>query len=212
MNRRTFLHQTSALAAAPLSQNSVRRMRRRKSSRWPSSRWVVAWGMCRRLLKIPNVEIAYLAEVDPKRLESGLKVVNATQQVSCQGVKDFRSFLDDKTLDAVFIATPNFWHTPAALLCMQAGKHVYVEKPGSQNAHEAEMIVAAANKYDRVVQMGNQRRTWMKDAITALHEGAIGPVRFGRGFYYNSRKSVAVNEKPAASGSRLRFVAGTGAG
>ena len=44
-------------------------------------------------------------------------------------MKDFRSFLDDKTLDAVFVATPNFWHTPAALLCMQAGKHVYVEKP-----------------------------------------------------------------------------------
>jgi hypothetical protein len=80
--------------------------------------------------------------VDPKRLENGLKVVNDTQKVSCVGVKDFRTFLDDKTLDAVFIATPNFWHTPAALQCMQAGKHVYVEKPGSQNAHEAEMIVA----------------------------------------------------------------------
>jgi predicted dehydrogenase len=81
---------------------------------------------------------------------------------------------------------------------MQAGKHVYVEKPGSQNAHEAEMIVEAATKYDRVVQMGNQRRTWMKEAIEALHGGAIGPVRFGRGFYYNTRKSVATNEKPAA--------------
>ena len=74
-------------------------------------------------------------------------------------MKDFRSFLDDKTLDAVFVATPNFWHTPAALLCMQAGKHVYVEKPGSQNAREAEMIVEASVKYARLVQMGNQRRT-----------------------------------------------------
>ena len=74
-------------------------------------------------------------------------------------MKDFRSFLDDKTLDAVFVATPNFWHTPAALLCMQAGKHVYVEKPGSQNALEAEMIVEASVKYARLVQMGNQRRT-----------------------------------------------------
>ena len=197
MNRRSFLHQTSALAAA----SAVTQLRAADAAQKKLKVAVVALGRGMQhvsaLLKIPNVEIAYLAEVDSKRLESGLKMVNATQQVSCQGVKDFRSFLDDKTLDAVFIATPNFWHTPAALLCMQAGKHVYVEKPGSQNANEAEMIVAAAKKYDRLVQMGNQRRTWMKDAITALHEGAVGEVRFGRGFYYNSRKTVATNEKPA---------------
>ena len=199
MNRRSFLHQTSVLAAA----SSLSKLRAADPAGKKLKVAVVALGRgmghVSALLKLPNVEIAYLAEVDPKRLENGLKVVNATQSVSCQGVTDFRSFLDDKTLDAVFIATPNFWHTPAALLCMQAGKHVYVEKPGSQNAHEAEMIVAAAKKYDRLVQMGNQRRTWMKEAIEALHGGAIGDVRFGRGFYYNTRKTVAVNEKPAAS-------------
>ncbi len=94
-------------------------------------------GHVQALLKIPGVEIKYLAEVDPVRLERGLKVVADAQEVSCLGVKDFRTFLDDKELDAVFIATPNFWHTPAALLAMQAGKHVYVEKPGSENPHEA---------------------------------------------------------------------------
>jgi predicted dehydrogenase len=73
---------------------------------------------------------------------------------------------------------------------MQAGKHVYVEKPGSQNPHEAEMIVAAAKKYGRVVQMGNQRRTWMKEAIAALHGGAIGQVRYARAFYYNARAAI----------------------
>src|SRR5205823_4675760 len=72
------------------------------------------------LLTLPDVEIAYVAEVDPKRLERGLKAVTDKQGSSCQGVKDFRTFLDDKTLDAVFIATPNFWHTPAALLALQA--------------------------------------------------------------------------------------------
>ncbi len=147
-------------------------------------------GHVQALLTLPDVEIAYLAEVDPKRLERGLKVVADKQQTSCQGVKDFRTILEDKTVDAVFIATPNFWHTPAAILCMQAGKHVYVEKPGSQNPGEAEMIVAAQKKYDRVVQMGNQRRTWMKDAIEALHGGAIGTARYARAFYYNSRKAV----------------------
>ena len=142
------------------------------------------------LLQIPNVEIAYLAEVDPNRLASGMKAVAAKQQAPCQAVSDFRKALEDKTLDAVFIALPNFWHTPAALLAMQAGKHVYVEKPGSQNPHEAEMIVAAAEKYSRLVQMGNQRRTWMKEAIEALHGGAIGKVKFARAFYYNSRGPI----------------------
>src|SRR5262245_56289550 len=144
-------------------------------------------GHVQALLSLPDVEIAYLAEVDPKRLEAGLKAVEAKQKTYCRGVTDFRTFLEDKTLDAVFIATPNFWHTPAALLAMQAGKHVYVEKPGSQNPHEAEMIVAASKKYQRLVQMGNQRRTWMKEAIAALHGGALGKTRFGRAFYYNTR-------------------------
>jgi predicted dehydrogenase len=142
------------------------------------------------LLTLPDVEIAYLAEVDPKRLERGMKEVADKQTASCAGVKDFRKILDDKTLDAVFIAMPNFWHTPAALLAMQAGKHIYVEKPGSQNPREAEMIVAAAKKYGRLVQMGNQRRTWMKEAIAALHGGAIGKLHFARAFYYNARAAI----------------------
>ncbi len=157
-------------------------------------------GHAQALLSLPDVEIAYLAEVDPTRLERGLKAVAAKQQAPCEGIKDFRKCLEDKTLDAVFIATPNFWHTPAALLAMQAGKHVYVEKPGSQNPHEAEMIVAAAKKYGRIVQMGNQRRTWMKEAVAALHGGAVGQLRFGRAFYYNARGAVGQGANKAASG------------
>ena len=90
-------------------------------------------GHVQALLTLPNVEIAYLAEVDPKRLASGLEAVEKKQETTCMGVTDFRKILEDKTVDAVFIATPNFWHTPMAMLAMQAGKHVYVEKPGSQS-------------------------------------------------------------------------------
>jgi len=77
-----------------------------------------------------------------------------------------------------------------ALLALQAGKHVYVEKPGSQNPGEAEALVAAMKRSGKQVQMGNQRRTWMKEAIAALHDGAVGTVRFARGTYYNTRKEV----------------------
>ena len=150
------------------------------------------------LLTLPDVEVTYIAEVDPKRLAAGAKTISAKQSSICEGVSDFRRILEDKTVDAIFIATPNFWHTPAALLAMQAGKHVYVEKPGSQNPHEAEMIVAAQKKYERVVQMGNQRRTWMKEAIEALHGGAIGKVNFARGFYYNARKAIGKGATQAA--------------
>jgi predicted dehydrogenase len=109
--------------------------------------------------------------------------------------------LDDKELDAVFIATPNFWHTPAAtaLRCRQ-GKHVYVEKPGSQNPHEAEMIVATAEKHGRLVQMGNQRRTWMKPAIEAhcmaVPSGTVNVL--AARFYYNTRKAVGEGALKAA--------------
>ena len=147
-------------------------------------------GHVKALLTLPDVEIAYLAEVDPKRLEIGMKMVSDKQGSSCQGVKDFRTFLDDKTLDAVFIATPNFWHTSAAILALKAGKHVYVEKPGSSNPYESEILVAAAKKYGRLVQMGNQRRTWMKEGIATLHGGAIGTLRYARSFYYNARAAI----------------------
>lgn len=157
-------------------------------------------GHVQALLNLPGVEIAYLAEVDPSRLELALKVVRGKQPQPCRGLNDFRQCLEDQSLDAVFIATPNFWHTPMALLAMQAGKHVYVEKPGSQNPHEAEMIVAAAKQYGRLVQMGNQRRTWMKQAIAALHGGAVGKLRYGRAFYYNSRPAVGQGANKAAAG------------
>ncbi|HSJ03947.1 MAG: Gfo/Idh/MocA family protein [Verrucomicrobium sp.] len=202
MNRRSLLKQSTALGAglalsrlhgADDSTASTRKLRVA----------VVALGRgmghVQALLQIPNVEIKYLAEVDSTRLDRGLKLVAEKQQVSCVGVKDFRSFLDDGELDAVFIATPNFWHTPAAVYCMKAGKHVYVEKPGSQNMKEAELIVAASKKYDRVVQMGNQRRTWLKEPIARLHEGTIGKVHYARAFYNASRKAVGQNANPAAA-------------
>ena len=201
MNRRTLLTQTAA-AGAGVALSSITKLRAADAAGKKLKVAVVALGRglahVEALLKLPDVEIAYLAEVDPKRLERGLKVVADKQQTSCTGVKDFRKILEDKSVDAVFIATPNFWHTPAALLAMQAGKHVYVEKPGSQNPGEAEMIVAAQQKYDRVVQMGNQRRTWMKEAIEALHAGAIGHVKYARAFYYASRKAVGTGAQKAA--------------
>ena len=203
ITRRSALKST-ALLAAGTALSSFQNLRAADAAGRKLRVAVVALGRglahVQALLTLPDVEITYIAEVDPKRLASGAKTISAKQSSICEGVTDFRRILDDKTVDAIFIATPNFWHTPAALLAMQAGKHVYVEKPGSHDPHEAEMIVAAQKKYGRLVQMGNQRRTWMKEAIEALHGGAIGNAHFGRAFYYNTRKAIGQGALKADEG------------
>lgn len=146
-----------------------------------------------------NVEVGYVCDVDNRRLADGAKAVSAKQKDrEVKGVEDFRRILEDKNVDILSIALPNFWHTPAAILACQAGKHVYVEKPGSHNPWEAEQLVAAARKHKRQVQMGNQRRSYpnLIEGIQRLREGVIGPVRFARTWYNNARKGIGKG-KPA---------------
>lgn len=110
---------------------------------------------------------------------------------------DFRKALEDKQVDALFIATPDHWHAPAGILACKAGKHVYVEKPCSHNPNEGEMLVAAASKYNRVVQMGSQRRSLPNfiAAIEELHSGVIGRPYFAKTWYTNNRPSIGKGKK-----------------
>jgi predicted dehydrogenase len=144
------------------------------------------------LQHIANVEVAYLCDIDETRVAQVQKSAFANSAKPPKPVKDFRRILDDKAVDALFIAAPNHWHAPATILACAAGKHVYVEKPASHNAREGELMVAAARKYNRVVQMGNQRRTWpgIVEAIEKLRAGVIGEVRSARTFYNNARGSI----------------------
>jgi len=144
------------------------------------------------LLQIPGAEIAWVCDVDQKRLDSVAKLVTEKQPQAPQAAKDFRRILEDKSVDALFIATPNFWHAPATILACAAGKHVYVEKPCSHNPREGEWMVAAARKHKRVVQMGTQRRSWpgVIEAIEKLRAGAIGRVFSARCYYTNARPSI----------------------
>ncbi len=121
-------------------------------------------------------------------------------------MRDLRQILDDKKVDAVFIATPNFWHAPATIMACAAGKHVYVEKPGSHNAWEAETMVAAARKHKRTVQMGNQRRSWpaLIEAVEKLRGGVIGKLHYARCWYDNARKTIGKG-KPAPIPENLDY-------
>jgi predicted dehydrogenase len=195
--RRQFLKQGSMLTAALSTFGGATTW---AATRTPGEKVVVAIIGCNGrgmahiagYLSVPDTEIAYVCDVDSRALAKGIAAVSKKQQREPKGVKDLRRVLDDKTVDAVSIATPDHWHTPAAILACSAGKHVYVEKPGSHNAHESELIVAAARKYQRVVQMGNQRRSWpwVIEAINALHGGELGKLFFARTWYTNNRPTI----------------------
>jgi predicted dehydrogenase len=160
----------------------------------------------RALLALPEVEIAYVCDVDERRLTAGAKLVTGQQSRPVQAVKDVRRILDDNTVDALTIAAPNHWHAPATILACAAGKHVYVEKPGSHNAREGEWMVAAARRYRRQVQMGNQRRSWpgVMELIRRLQGGVIGHVLYARCWYTNARGSIG-RGKPAPVPAELDY-------
>lgn len=113
--------------------------------------------------------------------------------------KDFRTILQLKDVDAVTIATPDHWHTPMAIAALQAGKHVYVEKPCSQNPAEGEMLVQAQRKYQKLVQMGTQQRSSPHtiEVIEKINAGVIGRPYFAKAWYVNVRKSIGIGKEVA---------------
>jgi len=197
IHRRNFLAQTSIFTAGLAALSSMPAMRAAAS---PNGRIRVGVIGCNGrglahitgLLATPNVEIACVCDVDSRAVDKGIAAALKKQSVKPAGVKDLRRILDDPEVDAVSIATPDHWHAPAAILACAAGKHVYVEKPGSHNGHESEMIVAAARKHRRLVQMGNQRRSWpwVIESMQLLKSGIIGKTVFARGWYTNNRAPI----------------------
>ena len=152
------------------------------------------------LAGIPGVEVAYVCDVDERRAGKAADDGGRDGKKTPKAVGDLRRVLDDKAVDAVIVATCNHWHAPAAILACTAGKHVYVEKPCSHNPREGELLVEAARKHGRVVQMGNQRRSWptIIEAIEQVRGGAIGRAYFAECYYGNTRGSIGHGREMAA--------------
>jgi predicted dehydrogenase len=152
--------------------------------------------LARMFAQLPNVEVGYICDVDQKVLDKTVAEIEKLTGKKPKGEKDVRKLVEAKDLDAVVIAAPDHWHAPATLMALKAGKHGYVEKPCSHNPAEGEMLVAAAEKYKKVVQMGNQRRSFprMIEAMQELHQGIIGRVYFAKGWYANARKPIGVGK------------------
>src|SRR5262245_53477378 len=142
----------------------------------------------------PNkeVEIAYVCDVDEKRSNAAAEHAGKTSGKSPKVVKDMRRVFEDKDVDAVIIATPDHWHAPASILALDAGKHVYVEKPCSHNVREGRLLVEAARRAKRVVQIGTQSRSaeHVRRAMELLHNGAIGDVLIAKAWNSQLRGNI----------------------
>lgn len=143
-----------------------------------------------------GVHVKYLCEADTNRLASAGRAFEGKHGYQPQMTGDFRDILDDPEVDALICAAPNHWHAPAGILACSAGKHCYVEKPCSHNPWEGEMLVAAARKHKRCVQMGSQRRSspTIREAIDMVHGGEIGRVYYSRSWYASLRGSIGLGE------------------
>jgi len=150
------------------------------------------------LTSLPGVQITHICDVDKRAVAKGIQAALKKQTSAPQGLGDFRKVLADPSVDVVTIATPDHWHTPMAILALAAGKHVYLEKPCSHNPHEGELLVEAVKKYQRVFQMGAQRRSFpnLRAIISEIHNDLIGKTYFGRTWYANNRGSIG-HGKPA---------------
>lgn len=141
--------------------------------------------------------VSHVCDVDSKVLQKFADSAKQEMGEAPTAEQDFRKVLDQKSVDAITIATPDHWHAPLAIAGLQAGKHVYVEKPCSHNPAEGEMLIAAQRKYGKIVQMGTQQRSSPHtiEIIDKIHSGLIGRPYFAKAWYSNTRKSIGTGKE-----------------
>ncbi len=151
---------------------------------------------------LPGVEVAVLCDPDRQVLEQRAEEFGKKYNKTFELEQDLRKVFDRKDIDAVSIATPNHWHALATIWACQAGKDVYVEKPGTHELHEGRKMIEAAHKYKRIVQHGVQLRSSpaLKEAVQLLNDGIIGKVYLSRGLVFRWRPSIGhFKNEPAPS-------------
>jgi predicted dehydrogenase len=141
--------------------------------------------------------IAYVCDVDSNILKKFADAAKKEMGEEPQTDKDFRHILQKKDVDAITIATPDHWHAPMAIAGVQAGKHVYVEKPCSHNPAEGALLVQVQQKYQKLVQMGTQQRSSPHtiEIVDKIHNGLVGRAYFAKAWYSNIRKSIGVGKE-----------------
>jgi predicted dehydrogenase len=153
-----------------------------------------------------DVRVAYVCDVDATRLAAAAKKVEQSDHGAPKAVGDLRNVLEDQSVDAVWIATPDHWHAPAAIMALDAAKHVYVEKPCAHNVREGRLLVEAARRNGRVCQVGTQARSTphVAAAVKLLREGIIGDVLVAKAWNSQLRGNIG-KQKPADPPTSLDF-------
>lgn len=208
-DRRAFIKQTAAAGAGlGLAGSALAAPAVRAAGGSPAERVTVAVmgvnsrgnALAKSFAKTPDARVAYIADVDERAVDKTVADIAEIQDRPPEGVEDFRRALDDADVNALATAAPDHWHAPAALMALDAGKHVYVEKPCSHNPREGEMLVAAQKKYpDQVIQMGNQQRSALRsqEIVERIRSGdVIGDAYYGRA-YYNRNRGPTNLKRPA---------------
>ena len=186
-NRRTFLSNTSKLAAAGAT-GIVPGFSIAKNNRTSANDKIIVglvgarnmgFGILNHALNQPDVECGAICDIDDDVLDRRIREVEEKQGRKPERYKDFRKFMENKDLDAVIVGTPDHWHCLITVAACEAGKDVYVEKPMANSIGECNVMVDAARKYKRIVQVGQQQRSgrlW-KDIMDRIKSGKIGQLR-----------------------------------
>lgn len=200
LSRRRFLEDSILAAAAAAASASQPLLAEEKSARSASEKVTVAIIGCgirgkqhaSELVRLSDCEIAYVCDPDQARAAEVAEQLVKQGRSAPKTAQDLRVILDDKSVDAVFIATCNHWHALAAIWAMQAGKDAYVEKPVSHNVSEGRRIVQVARKTGRICQGGTQNRSngTLAAAIEYLRSGQLGEVKLARSVVYGRRDSI----------------------
>ncbi|MCB1018450.1 MAG: Gfo/Idh/MocA family oxidoreductase [Bryobacterales bacterium] len=209
MNRRTFVQSAAAFAAATQARPILGANDR-------VNLCVVGVGGRGRdhiqyFSDLPNLRIAAVVDVNQAARERAEALVNKLQGHKPKLYSDMREAFDSKDINAVSTATPNHWHALTTIWACQAGKDIYAEKPASHDIYEGKQMIAAARKYDRIVQTGSQSRSiaHKREAIQMLREGVVGDIYMVRGLCYRRRNSIGhTPEEPPPPGLDWPFFLG----
>jgi predicted dehydrogenase len=150
-------------------------------------------------MNLPEANIVALCDVNQSALERGQALVEKTTGKKPKGYDDMRKVFADKEVQAVSMPVPNHWHALATVWACQAGKDVYIEKPACYNVFEGQQMIAAARKYNRMVQVGSQSRSieHKMKAMRLLHEGIIGKVYLAKGLCFKRRLPIGHKDDTA---------------
>jgi len=153
----------------------------------------------RQFSKMSGVEVAAVCDIDDNVIAERLGDIDKLGMGKPKTFTDYRKLLEDKSIDAVSIATPNHWHSLMGIWACQANKDAYIEKPCSHSWYEGKQLVAAVNKYNRIVQHGTQSRSsaGIQEAFKHIKDCLLGDVYLSRGLCYKWRDTIGKKPKEA---------------